>query len=98
MSREDWAAFEKYREEKKLKRDDRMVVAETCLPDLQTLAVNQRCELVVASGARHWLLKRGGKVVVQYWPSAGKWQVIKTGKKKFGSPQQFGEFIVRGTY
>ncbi len=98
MSREDWEVFEQLREEKKQKRSERMDTAEECLPDFQRLAKNQGCTLVVSSGDRHWLLKRGGKTVVQYWPSAGKWQICKSGKKRFGSPEQFGEFIVRGTY
>ncbi len=98
MSREDWKEFEDHRKDKAQKRDDRMEAAERCLTDLQTLAVNQGCQLVVAVGDRHWLLKRGRRTIVQYWPSAGKWQICKTGKKRFGSPEQFGEFIVRGTY
>jgi len=38
---------------------------------------------------RHWNVYRNAKAVAQYWPSANKWQIIKGGKVRHGSREEF---------
>lgn len=97
MSREDWEVFELMRKQRKVKRRERQTVANKSFPDLTQLCKNQGCKLDV-TGPGQWIVRRGGKGIIQYWPSANKWQVCKTGKIHKGSLEKFAEFIVKGTY
>lgn len=71
---------------------------ETRLEELHS-AQSEWTEFVEAAGAggytlrisndRHWLVYRNVNVVAQYWPSANKWQITKTGKIKHGDREEF---------
>ena len=37
----------------------------------------------------HWNVYRDGVCVAQYWPSANKWQIMKTGRVQHGDHESF---------
>lgn len=44
----------------------------------------------------HWNIHRNARAVAQYWPSTNKWQVIKTGKIRHGSREDFRKILKEG--
>jgi hypothetical protein len=45
---------------------------------------------------RHWNIYRNARAVAQYWPSANKWQIVKTGKIRHGSREDFRRTMSEG--
>ncbi len=46
----------------------------------------------------HWNVYSDGKCVVQYWPSANKWQIVKTGKIQHGDRESFRTRLRAGRF
>lgn len=68
---------------RKADRQEKPETAEEALPRLATLATSLGMTLTTP-GDSHWVLRKAGRAVVQYWPSAQKAQICKTGKIRRG--------------
>lgn len=80
---------------KKKERRDRLDHAEDAIPRLRSLGERHNLQ-ITTPGDAHWVIRKAGKAVLQYWPSAGKAQILKTGKRRRMSITDIEDWIVRG--
>lgn len=78
---EIWRAMKEHRRETRI---DALVTAQQEWPDFLGAAQDGGYEIHIMS-EHHWNIHKNSRCVAQYWPSANKWQTIRTGKIKHGS-------------
>ena len=72
MSREDWEVFDLMREERRVRKEERLFEAESELMRLAEVARLGGLSLSCPAG-RHWQLRDGtGGLLADYWPSTQK--------------------------
>lgn len=53
---------------------------------------------IMKMSSYHWNVYRDGRCVVQYWPSANKWQVAQGGKIQHGDRESFRNRLKSGRF
>lgn len=87
--------FRERKQETQESRRQRLADAESRFEEVRAVVTTQlHCELVI-SAPGHWIVTRPTRPVIQFWPSASKWQHIKTGKITRGDVDKFIRMLER---
>ena len=97
MTNETTEMWREHREEKAARRRLELQKAEAEMDVTRACAAKGGYEIVVSTDT-HWIVKKSGRVVAQYWPSANKWQVSRTSKIVRGTRDKFREHLSRGNF
>lgn len=87
---------QKMREEIKKARRAKLDAAEERFEEVRAAVLyHGACMDLVNAQPGQWLITSDGHTTVQYWPSARKWQITRTGEIKHGGVDKFIEFVLR---
>lgn len=86
------------REKQKAVRRSKLEMAEDRFDELKEVVERRRGYRLVNSAPGHWLITLHGRSIIQYWPSADKWQFIKNSKIRKGNLAKFKRMLEGGKF